>query len=77
MAAIVYFEKILEDVDTVTYRYGHDEEDLAYSFTISKADSRPIMNPDKATMVTRLALRGIMRSYREYGRWPERGAGYT
>jgi hypothetical protein len=77
VAAIVYFEKVLEDVDTVTYRYGHDEEDLRHSFTISKADARPIMDPDKATMAIQLALGGIMRSYRKHGRWPERGAGVT
>lgn len=77
MAAIAYFEKTLEDPDTVTYRYGHDEADLEYSFVISKAESRPVMDPDQATMATRLALRGILRSYREYGRWPDRGAGVT
>jgi hypothetical protein len=61
----------------VTYRYGRDEEDLEHSFTISKASLRPIMEPDKATMTTRLALSGIMRGYRTQGRWPERGAGVT
>ena len=77
MAAIAYFEKTLEDAETVTYRYGHDEESPEYSFTISKADLRPMMDPDEATMATRLAFSGIMRSYREYHRWPERGAGVT
>jgi hypothetical protein len=77
VAAIAYFEKAVEDVETVTYRYGHDEEDLKHSFTIRKADLRPMMDPDKATMATRLALTAIVKGYRKHGRWPERGAGVT
>ena len=77
MAAIVYFEKTFEDAETVKYRYGHDEEDLGHSFTISKEDRRPLMDPEKATFTARLALSGILRGYRTLGRWPERGAGVT
>jgi hypothetical protein len=77
MAAIVYFEKTLEDVDTVTYRYGDDEDDLEDSFSIRKADRRLTGDPEKVPFYVQLALSGIMRGYREQGRWPERGAGIT
>jgi hypothetical protein len=50
---------------------------LDYSFTIDKANRRPFDDPDQATAVARLALSGIIRSYRTQGSWPERGAGYT
>lgn len=76
MAAISYFAKTVEDAETVTYRYGHEEE-LEHSFVIDKASERPVMDPDEATIFTRVALKGILRSFHEYGRWPERGAGVT
>jgi hypothetical protein len=61
----------------VTYRYGPDENDLKYSFIISKAEKRPTDDPEKATFDARLAWSGIRRGYRKLGRWPDRGAGYT
>jgi hypothetical protein len=77
VAAIVYFEKALEDVDTVTYRYGDDEDDLEDSFSIRKSDRRLTGDPEQVPFYVQLALSGIMRGYREQGRWPERGAGIT
>ena len=61
----------------MTYRFGAEEDELDYSFTIDKANRRPVEDPDQSTAVARLALSGIMRSYRTQGRWPDRGAGYT
>ena len=77
MAAIAYFEKAVEDGETVTYRYGFDEEVLEHSFTISKAEQRPITDPEQSTMAARLAFTAIIKGYRKQGSWPERGAGYT
>lgn len=77
MGAIVYFEKTLEDTEHVTYRYGPQEDNLEYSFLISKADRIPTDDPEQSTFNARLAFRGIMRGYQELGRWPDRGAGYT
>jgi hypothetical protein len=77
MAAIAYFEKILEDTDHVTYRYGPNEDNLEHSFLINKTDLRPTDDPEKSTLYARLAFRGIIRGYRKLGHWPDRGAGYT
>jgi hypothetical protein len=77
MAAIVYFQKTVEDTDHVTYRFGLDENNLDESFLISKADQRPTGDPEESTFSARLAFRGIIRGYQKLGRWPERGAGYT
>jgi hypothetical protein len=77
VALIAYFEKAVEDAEQVTYRFRAEEAELDYSFTIDKTNRRPVKDPDRSTAVSRLAVRGIMRSYREYGRWPDRGAGYT
>jgi hypothetical protein len=77
VAAIVYFEKTLEDAEAVTYRCGHDQDDLKHSMTIRKAVRRPTGDPEKVTFTAQLALSGIMRGYRTLGSWPERGAGVT
>jgi hypothetical protein len=77
VAAIVYFEKILEDDEGLTYRYGPNVDNLSHSFTISKAAMRPTDDPEEATFNARLAFRGIMQGYRTQGKWPECGAGYT
>ena len=77
MAAIVYFKKTFEDTESVTYNFGPDENDLKYSFIISKAEKRPTDDPEKATFNAQLAFGGIIKGYRKQGRWPERGAGIT
>jgi hypothetical protein len=75
VAAIAYFAKTHEDAETVTYRYGRDEEDLGQQLTIDKAG--PLRYPDGATLLTRLALSGIVHGYRKLGRWPDQGFGAT
>jgi hypothetical protein len=77
VAAISYFQKTLEDPETVTYQYGHDEDDLEYAFTIRKSDLLPVENPERGIMAARLALTAIIKGYRKQGQWPERGAGIT
>lgn len=42
MAAIVYFEKSLEDTERVTYRDGTDEQDFANSLVINNVDQLPV-----------------------------------
>lgn len=76
MAAIVDFEKVAEDDETVTYRYGFDYH-FDHSMTIGKADRRPRTDEADFRWPASLALTGILRVYRERGHWPERGAGVT
>lgn len=77
MAAIVYFEKTVEDSDQVTHRFGLDENSLDQPLLISKADQRPTGDPEESTFDARLAYRGIIRGLQTLGHWPERGAGHT
>jgi hypothetical protein len=77
MAAIVYFEKTVEDAEQVTYRYGADEAKLEKSFVISKQSMRPDVDPERASFGVQLAFSGILKGYQKQGRWPERGAGYA
>ena len=77
MAAIVYFEKALEDTEQVTYRYGADEGRLEQSFVISQESMRPAVDPDGASFGVQLAFSGILKGYQKQGRWPDRGAGYA
>ena len=76
MGAIVYYQKVLEDTEQVTYRYGDEEDNLVKSLVIHKTTMRPNVDPEKASFGVQLAFSGIIKGYRKQGKWPEQGAGY-
>lgn len=76
MAATSYYEKIREDEDQVEYRYGSEPSDLAGLLAIDKRSLCPCSATDRLGLTAQMAAGRIIRTYRERGEWPERGASF-
>ena len=76
MAATSYYEKVDEDDDHVEYRYGVEPDDMVRSLAIDKRSLLPEAEAGHVGMTGRMALSRILRTYRERGEWPERGASF-
>ncbi|MCX4695265.1 hypothetical protein [Streptomyces sp. NBC_01408] len=74
VAVLVYFRKVSEDAERVTYAFGGDPDAFTRRLAMAVAGSRTAVPDDgRVDHLFLKASRKINAMREESGRWPERG----
>ncbi|MEU4205466.1 hypothetical protein [Streptomyces sp. NPDC026294] len=73
MAALVYFKKISEDPNTITYSFGEDPPEMTRRLSLDRTTRRAQPDDGNIDYLFLKASRKINATYDERGEWPERG----
>ncbi len=73
MAAIVYFRKISEDPEVVSYSFGGDPAEMTRRLAVVKQDRKSDPDDGNIDYTFLKASRRINSMFEESNQWPERG----
>ena len=76
MAAIAYYNKILEDEQSVTYEYGPDKSSMSAHLTIGKVSRRPTSTDLELGLLGKMVLGRVLRERGSNPGWPENGVSH-
>ncbi|GAA3655812.1 hypothetical protein ACG5V6_25705 [Streptomyces chitinivorans] len=73
MAILVYYRKLSEDASTVRYAFGGHPAETDRVMTLDKASYEADPDDGGRTFGFHATVRGIARTHRASGTWPEHG----
>ncbi|MEU7229518.1 hypothetical protein [Streptomyces chrestomyceticus] len=73
MATLVYFKKISENPDTITYSFGEYLPEMTRRLSLDRTNRRALPDDGNIDYLFLKASRKINAVFDERGDWPERG----
>ena len=73
MASLIYFKKVSEQSDSISYSFGEDPEEMSRQLTINTKTRTSTPDDDQIDYAYLKASRKINSVFEERNQWPERG----